>query len=246
MNGQGIPIRPLSLWGSLILFGVPTLLMWLATRWGIPALRVTLPGPDILCWFVAGGFVFFCLFVAALAAFWIEQGKITWEGFADRFRFHRLNAGDVFWSLGLLVVCGLLSTGIAGAWGYASQSWGMLPEPQLSPPFLHVEPLNPETYWILLAWLPLFFFNIAGEELWWRGYMLPCQEREHPSGAWFVHGLGLALFHLPLGVDLTIILLPYLFALPYVVQRRKNLWTGFLLHGLLNGGGFLAVAFGMM
>ena len=147
--------------------------------------------------------------------------------------------------LGLFLVCGLLSAGIAGAWGYASKRWGMLPEPQLSPPFLHVETLNPGTYWILLAWLPLFFFNIASEELWWRGYLLPRQEREHPAGAWFVHGLGLALFHLPLGVDLTLILLPYLFALPYVVQHRQNLWTGFLLHGLLNGGGFFAVAFGV-
>ena len=96
-----------------------------------------------------------------------------------------------------------------------------------------------------MAWLPLFFFNITGEELWWRGYILPRQEQEHHSAAWLVHGIGLTLFHLPLGIDLSIILLPFLFGLPLVVQRRKNLWTGFIIHGMLNGGGFLAVAFGL-
>lgn len=238
------PTRPLPIWGSLVLFGVPTLLMYLATRLGIPALREVLTGPDILCWFVAGGSVFVCLFVSAFLAFWIEQGRLTLDGFTSRCRLHRINAGDVAWSIGLLVACGLMSAGIAWLWRLASQTWG-LPEPQLSPPFIHMEPLTPDTYWVLLAWLPLFFFNIAGEELWWRGYILPRQEQQHHSAAWFVHGLGLALFHLPLGVDLTIIVLPFLFSLPYVVQRRKNLWTGVILHGMLNGGGFLAVAFGL-
>ena len=245
MTVNGPEIRPLPIWGSLILFGVPTLLMWLATRFGIPALRHLLTGPDILCWFVAGGSVFLCLFIAAFLAFWIEQGRFTLEGFAERFQFRRINPADVLWSLGLLVICGLLSAGIAEIWKYASHAWDVLPEPQLSPSFIQMEPVTFDTSWMLLAWLPLFFFNIAGEELWWRGYILPRQEREHHSAAWFVHGLGLALFHLPLGVDLTIIILPFLFALPYVVQRRKNLWTSFIFHGMLNGGGFLAVASGL-
>jgi membrane protease YdiL (CAAX protease family) len=141
--------------------------------------------------------------------------------------------------------CGLLSGAIAGLWEFAAQAWTVIPSPQVSPPFIHMEPLTAQTWWVLLAWLPLFFFNIAGEELWWRGYILPRQERRHRAAAWFPHGLGLALFHLPLGIDLTIIVLPFLFGLPYVVQRRKNLWTGFIVHGVLNGCGFLAVAFGL-
>lgn len=237
--------RPLSIWGSLILFGIPTLLILFATRLGIPALRTILTGPDILCWFVAGGSVFFCLFVASFVAYWIEQGKISLSGLADRFRMRRITLGNVAWALGLLVTCGLMSAGIAGLWKLAANSWSAIPVPQLSPAFIHVEPIKNATSWILLAWLPLFFFNIAGEELWWRGYMLPREEEQHQSAAWFSHGIGLALFHLPLGVDLTIILLPFLFALPYSVQRTRNLWTGIILHGILNGGGFLAMAFGL-
>jgi membrane protease YdiL (CAAX protease family) len=238
-------VSPLPIGGSLILFGTPTLLMWLTTRSGIPVLRPHLGGPDIFCWFVAGGSVFFCLFAAAFVAFWIEQGKLTLLGFADRFRLSSINSGDAVWSVGTLIVCGLLSAGIAGVWTLAAQTWGLLPELSLTPSFIQVEPLTENRTSILLVWFPLFFFNITGEELWWRGYILPRQEQQHRSSAWLVHGCGLTLFHLPLGVDLSIILLPFLFGLPYVVQRRKNLWTGFLVHGILNGGGFLAVVAGL-
>lgn len=240
-----VAVSPLPIWGSLILFAIPTLLMWLATRLLIPALRPHLTGPDIFCWFIAGGSVFFCLFIAAFVAFWIEQGRPTLKGFAERFRLSGINTGDVAWSVGALIVCGLSSAGIAGLWQLAAQAWGVLPEPSLTPSFIQVEPLSQNRLLVLLAWLPLFFFNITGEELWWRGYILPRQEQQHHSAAWLVHGLGLTLFHLPLGIDLSIILLPFLFGLPYVVQRRKNLWTGFIIHGILNGGGFLAVAFGL-
>lgn len=245
MTDSNQRIRRLSIGGSLVLFGVPTLLLWLTTRWGIPALREHLAGPEILCWFIAGGSVFACLFVAALAGFWIEQRRLTLDGFAVRFRLRPPTAMDLVWSLEVLAGCGLLSAAILEIWTVAAQNGSGLPEPRLSPPFIHMEPVTSATAWILLAWLPLVFFNIAGEELWWRGYILPRQEQEHHSTAWVVQGIGMALFHLPLGLDLTLILLPFLFSLPYIVQRRRNLWTGFIVHGILNGGGFLAVAFGL-
>jgi membrane protease YdiL (CAAX protease family) len=226
------------------MFAVPTLLTWVATRHGIPVLRGHFPGPDILCWFVAGGAVFLCLFAGAFIGFWLEKQRVSLAGFAKRFRLRALRPADVLWSLAMLIGCGLLSAVIAGVWVLASHVFTSLGQPDLSPPFMHVEPLTHGTCWVLLAWLPLFFFNIAGEELWWRGYMLPRQEQSHGQAAWIVHGVGLAVFHVPLGIPLTIILLPFLFGIPLVVQWRRNLWTGFIVHGILNGGGFLAVAFG--
>jgi len=246
MNTNKLPVPPLPLWGSAVLFGVPTLLMWFATRHAIPALQGRLVGPDILCWFIAGGAVFFCLFVGAFIGFSVEKQQVSLTGFAQRFRFRPIQLLDLLWSLGVLIVCGILSAVISGAWTLTSNVCPILGEPDLSPPFMHVEPLTHETLWVLLAWLPLFFFNIAGEELWWRGYMLPRQEKSHGKAAWIVHGVGLAVFHLPLGIPLTIIALPILFGLPLVVQIRRNLWTGIIVHGIFNALGFLAVAFGVV
>jgi len=58
--------------------------------------------------------------------------------------------------------------------------------------------------------------------------------------------IGLTVFHLPMGIPLTIIALPILFGLPFVVQRCRNLWTGIIVHGIFNGLGFLAVDFGVV
>jgi hypothetical protein len=127
MSGSQPNIRPLPIWGSLLHFSVPTLLMWLATRQAIPALRGHLAGPDILCWFVAGGSVFLCLFVAAFIAVWLEHGRLTLSGFTKRFRLVGVNAGDVAWSFGTLAGCGLLSAMIAGLWKFAAQAWTVIP-----------------------------------------------------------------------------------------------------------------------
>jgi len=37
-----------------------------------------------------------------------------------------------------------------------------------------------------------------------------------------------------------------LFIQSYVVQRRKNTWVGVVIHGGINGPGFLTIAFGLL
>ncbi|MFP4323970.1 MAG: type II CAAX prenyl endopeptidase Rce1 family protein [Anaerolineales bacterium] len=40
------------------------------------------------------------------------------------------------------------------------------------------------------------FGNIIGEELWWRGYILPIQERAFGKWAWLINGLlWIVVFH---------------------------------------------------
>ena len=237
--------RPLTPRGSLVAFAIPTVLLFLATRVGMNWSRGFLSGPDILNWFLWGKIVFAALFAAAIAAVWIEQRGFRWRVFAVRFRLGRPTVRDILTAFFVFIGCGLASGGIFLAWQWLVAVFPWLPKPLAAPPFVRMEPVTAGTTWLLLAWLPLFFFNITGEELWWRGYLLPRQE-QHGKYAWLIHGLGLALFHLPLGLELTVILTPYLFGLPWVVSRQKNLWCGFIVHGLLNGGGFLAVALGLV
>lgn len=52
-------------------------------------------------------------------------------------------------------------------------------------------------WWILTYYIfILLCFNIAGEELWWRGYILPRQEAASGKIASLMHGLLWAAFHL--------------------------------------------------
>jgi membrane protease YdiL (CAAX protease family) len=109
-----------------------------------------------------------------------------------------------------------------------------------------MEKLKPDEYWIFLAWLPYFFFNIAGEEFMWRGYLLPRQVSALGKYAWIFNGLLWAIFHLGIGWRIAIVLLPIEFIVPYVVQKKQNTWLGIIIHGLYNGSGFIMVALGLV
>jgi membrane protease YdiL (CAAX protease family) len=52
----------------------------------------------------------------------------------------------------------------------------------------------------LALWLPFFFFfNIVGEELWWRGFILPRQEPVFGRRTWVLQGVLHGFFHFSFG-----------------------------------------------
>ena len=96
---------------------------------------------------------------------------------------------------------------------------------------------------------PFFGFwllNIGGEEFFWRGVLLPRQEKTFEDKTWILHGTGWAIFHIAFGWQLLVMLLPLLYIEPYVVQKTQNTWTGVFLHGVINGPSFIAIALGII
>jgi len=76
--------------------------------------------------------------------------------------------------------------------------------------------------------------------------ILPRQEVSFGKYAWIVQAIGWGLFHIAFGWQLLITLLPILFILPYIVQKRKNSWIGVLIHAAINGPSFVAISFGLI
>jgi hypothetical protein len=94
----------------------------------------------------------------------------------------------------------------------------------------------------------LLFGNIAGEELWWRGYLLPRQEVASGRIAWLYHGLFWAGFHLFIQTtawDL-IRMMPTCCALAFVAQHRKNSWPGIFAHTVGNLGIMIGIVRGVI
>ena len=85
-----------------------------------------------------------------------------------------------------------------------------------------------------------------GEEILWRGVILPRQEAKFGQWAWLLNGLGWALFHTAFGWQIGLTLLPILLILPYIVKMSQNAWIGVIIHAGINGPGFKAVAFGLV
>jgi membrane protease YdiL (CAAX protease family) len=217
------------------------LLLFAATYGVIPFLKARMDVELILLWFAAGGLIVFAPLVLAAVLMLRQEGLLGKPGvWRERMRFRPMTGTDWLWSLGGLVAIGVLA---AGSLTGMRLLWG---EVHLHPSFLSMDPLTPDRYWILAVWLPFWVVNILGEEVLWRGVVLPRQEAAFGNWAWLIQGLGWLLFHLPFGPAIMLTVTPTIFILPYVAQQRRNSWTGVVIHAGLNGPGFIAVAFGLV
>jgi len=89
----------------------------------------------------------------------------------------------------------------------------------------------------------MFFFNIVGEELLWRGYI---QSRLQTKGAWPLCSILWMIFHAPFGADLVFMLIPIVIIIPYIFHKTENATIGIFIHGLYNGPTFVAVSSGLL
>lgn len=108
-------------------------------------------------------------------------------------------------------------------------------------------PLRHE-WWVAVYYVcVLVFGNIAGEELWWRGYLLPRQEVASGAVAWLYHGLLWAAFHLFLQTTAwdMIRMMPTCCALAFVALYRKNTWPGIIAHTVGNSGILIRIVHGI-
>ena len=104
-------------------------------------------------------------------------------------------------------------------------------------------------WWILVYYaLVMFVCNIAGEELWWRGYVLPRQELAFGKATWVIHGIFWSAFHLfmqPTFWD-TVRMSITGVGLAFVAQRTRNTWPGIVGHSFGNLNFFLSLVRGVM
>lgn len=234
-------LNKLGLAPSFAIYISATLIMYLLTKYLIPYLSQTTGQETILFWFIVGGSgIFTPLIILGILILKNEGFKLNKETISTRLRFRRLNKSDLLWTLTGFIAVAILS-------GLVMKLLVIIVgQFDPSPKFMTFEPLSKGRYWLLLIWLPYWILNILGEEFIWRGVMLPRQELAFGKFTWIIHGFGWGLFHIAFGWKLLITLIPLIFIQSYVVQKTKNSWTGVIIHGGLNGPGFVAICFGLI
>jgi membrane protease YdiL (CAAX protease family) len=247
-------LKPMPFWMSLLFFGVPSAI-------GTTGLYVVLPiliqagFPMLLVFILTVSGMFPLLLLAALIAYRLEGHSLSMIDIAIRFRIKRLGKREWQWTIGLLVVYigGQLLLMPTARWLITGLP---LPLPAMLPPAIDPRVANsiPTEFlgvvlrgnWgIALLYLLILFFNIFGEEFWWRGYILPRQELVHGKWTWLVHGILWTLFHIPFWWNL-ISLLPSTLSLSFVASRLKNTTPGIIAHFVLNGLGFVMILLGIL
>ena len=216
-------------------------LMWVATSEAAPWVAKTLGADPMLAWFIAVLAVVALPLVVVAGTILRREGRPTapvlWR---QRLRFRPMTSTDRRIALRGIGVVALTSAPLSGL---LVALYGL---EALHPSFLGELPLGPERRWLLAAWFPFWIINILGEEILWRGIVLPRQESSFGPRAWAFNAVGWGLFHVAFGWMMLVMVLPILIVLPRAVQRTSNSWVGVCIHAALNGPSFVIVSLGLL
>ena len=223
-------IKPMPFWQSLIFFGIAALaavvgqyLLW-PLFMGVGVSEETAYHYQMLV-------VFTFLLGSALVAYVIEGNSHDLLSFRRRFRLFSLDRRGWKWKFGGLatqILLSLLATVLA------IQVYNIL---KFTPP--DVSPSGPIMNLPLMAFV--LFMNIISEELWWRGYVLPRQEKQLGRYTWAIHGVLWAFFHAFKWWAVPFMLITT-WIIPFITQRTENTTPGIIIHLVINGLGiFLMV-----
>jgi len=242
------------LWLSLLYFGIPAA-MGTAALYGLYPVLIKAGVPMLWGFVTTVSGMFPLLLAAAFIAYRLEGRPFSVAGLADRFRLLKLGKLEWKWTLGLIVVFvgGQLLLMPTARWLIENLPLpipGVLP-PAIDPRIVAAIPSDflgvplAGNWGIALLYFSILCLNIIGEELWWRGYILPRQELVHGKWTWLVHGILWTLFHLPFWWNL-LALLPSTLSLSFVATRLKNTTPGIIAHFALNGLGFVMILLGVL
>jgi membrane protease YdiL (CAAX protease family) len=243
-------LKPLPLWKAILLFVFTSAPIYFGVYFLIPVLQnqgLSFLSSYLICFYPT----FIVMFLVALILFWKEGNTLTWNSIKNRFRLLPVRGRSWLWVTGLLVfgIAATVGLSFTGKW-LAYFTW-------FTPPKFLPSELNPlkevirNTFmgtsvhgqWgYALAYFVGWVFNILGEELLWRGYMLPRQEINYGKGAWVVHGLLWTGWHIFWKWNL-FSLLPITLAIAFVAQKTKNTSIIIIAHGIVNFIPLLALIF---
>lgn len=232
-------VKPLNWFQLILLFGIPTILNFIACRILIPCLTVHLNGVpiEIIYFICVGGLVLIPMFVGSIYLTVREINSVKIKDIFLRMRIKKLSFKDIIWTISGFIILSIASFIIAKI---------ILPGLNISasPFFFKNMPLSNKYLWVIYVWPVFFFFNIFGEEFLWRGYIQPRQELLNKKFTWLVHGILWSGFHLPMGINLVLSAVPIFFILPGIVQIRKNTTISIAIHFVFGAFGFLTLALG--
>lgn len=236
-----IMVKPISISKSIWYFIISSVLIYIGLYKGIPFLQ-TKDVPFFVGYLIFFYTPFLLLFITALILYKTEGNECNWQNFTKRTQLIKMTKTDWLWAIGLLVFGILVYAGLApvGNW-LAKISF-------FSPPDFFPAEINPNKpringymmdyrlsgqYWVAIVYFIGWFLNIFGEELLWRGMLLPRQIKRYGSKAWIYHGFMWTFWHFFWTWNLLSIF-PFAMALSYVTYKRQNIWIPIFAHGLLN------------
>lgn len=249
MNQTTVRLKPMGWLASILYFGIPAVL-FATSILGLLPWMIRQGYSQVVTFFVTFGLPLLAMLIAALVAYRLEGRPWTWPAFRDRMRLQKLSGKDWLWTLGLVIVATGLGILIARVAGVFSGIQFYTHPPEFVTVMTGVQAgdfggMDMTGRWDLLALMAvtIVVLNIGGEELWWRGIILPRQELAFGKWAWLVNGILWDLFHFFYHTNAGSIIayLPSTIPLAYVAQRTRSTWPGIIAHLIANRGAIIVL-----
>ena len=241
MNPQ-TQIKPIPLLTSSAIFLGAAMLFLINERVVIPYLDQL--GASQLILFLTYISPFALFFFVALYGYRTEGNPWSWKALKARFRYKPIKGKMWLWTLLFVAIDTASYLAVYKlAFPLVKKIHDAFPTPEVVTNFMN----NGETFagytvqgnwWLLGLYLLLFFFNVVGEEILWRGYLWPRQELTHGKYTWIVHGLLWTSFHLFAPYN-AIMVLPGALFMSYITQKYQNNTIFLISHATLNGIPFI-------
>lgn len=226
-----------SLIPDISIFVLGCLLQFVAIYWAVPLLSDKTGIMQLGSWMILSiPIIFLPIAIGGFILLRTEQGV---KKLSERLLLHKLTKKD-WW----VCLMGFLVMAVGSGITFTLCSMLGL---NSNPPFArNVQAWTDGHFWMFGLWALYWPINILGENIVWRGVILPRMEIRIGKLAWLLNAFMWGLFHLAFGLGNIIILLPTLLVVPYVAQKSRNTWTAIILHAGLSFPGFIALAFGLM
>lgn len=227
------PISPLVSWGAALFLGLVVGVLLIVVGPQLQA-RYWLSPTHCL---VAVAIPFFIFQITlALVLYRREGRKFDWQSMAERFRFRQIRGAHwVYLAIGMTISIGtytalMFTEGLLMS--YFPDWWASAYDESVV--------VDHSGDYFLLALLTIaVILNVVGEELFWRGYLLPRQELQHGTNTWWIHGLQFWFFHLFRPWQI-LMLLPGMLIYGWLATKTRSFLPGLIMHGCTNS---LAVFF---
>jgi membrane protease YdiL (CAAX protease family) len=237
-------IKPISLIYSFLLFVIPGIVFYLIINFLVPYLANISGWTPYVVWIVTGTvFLFLPLFLLTFILLKRDGYALNWSALKERLMLKRITIHDLLWIIVGIIVCTMISVILIGLWKLLSPSFDINELKEMSP--IKVNPLVGKER-IALFFLPIFyFFNYFGEELMWRGYILPRQVMAIGKYAWPLNMVFHVVFHMAFSLKAMLFFIPFMLFLPYIVYKQKNTYLSIIIHFLLGAPTQLFIALGI-
>jgi membrane protease YdiL (CAAX protease family) len=227
-------MKPMPLWEAVLYFGIPTLYFIFISFMIFPFLDKIIKLNESLAYLLGGLFLFIPMFIFVIILYINEGNKLFLPDILKRLRIKKITSKDWIWILCSIIAVYLIS----GIMTFISVTLSVIFKNQaliLKPQMFNLSSTNVKNIIFLILWIIMFAFNILGEEMLWRGYILPRMELKYNKFAWLFNSILWMFFHIPFGIKFMIFIIPVIFILPFTVYKTKNTSNGMIIHGFLNG-----------